>query len=57
MKFTIIRDTIQRLEHEVYTAYKEGKIPQYGENRYSNTCETISILHSEMDRLIEKVKD
>ena len=54
MKFNIIRDTIQRLEHEIYTVYKEGKIPQYGENSYNNICETISILHSEIDPLIEK---
>lgn len=54
MKFAIIKDTIQRLEHEVYTAYKEGKIPQYGENSYTNICETISILHSEIDPLAEK---
>ena len=54
MKFAIIKDTIQRLEHEIYTVYKEGKIPQYGENSYSNICETISILHNEIDPLIEK---
>ena len=54
MKFAIIKDTIQRLEHEIYTVYKEGKIPQYGETSYSNICETISLLHNETDPLIEK---
>ena len=57
MKFTNIRDTIHRLEHEIYTVYKEGKIPQYGENGYVNICETISILHNEIDPLIEKEEE
>ena len=54
MKIANILDTLQILEHQLYTACSEGKIPTTGMHRYKTMCETIGVLHDELDPLKEK---
>lgn len=57
MKIRQILDTIQILENQLYTACKEGKLPTTGMHSYSTICETVNVLHDELDPLKEKEEE